>query len=72
MRERAAGLIAIFLILALFVLAAYADAPSGMMGVGTMLQGGAGAGPAPETFYLTNDSGQILTNDAGTNRITTQ
>ena len=72
MRERVATLIALFVILGLIVLVARADTPSGMMGVGVMLQGGAGAGPAPETFYLTNDSGQILTNDAGTNRITTQ
>lgn len=72
MRERIATWVALGVILLLIVLIARADAPSGMMGVGTMLQGGAGAGPAPETFYLTNDSGQILTNDAGTNRITTQ
>ncbi len=53
---------------------AAAFAADGMMGVGRMMGPGdsAGGGPPPETFYLTNDTGDILTNDAGTNRITTQ
>lgn len=46
---------------------------SGMMGVGGLMGAGATpSGPPPVTFYLTNDTGSILTNDAGTNRITTQ
>jgi len=60
------------ILLALLMLPGVADI-SGMMGVGCMIQGCDGMnGTPPETFYLTDDSGDILTNDAGTNRITTQ
>lgn len=61
------------ILLAIMLLRIHLASESGMMGVGSMLQGGGSANaPPPPTFYLTNDAGVRLTNDAGTQRILTQ
>lgn len=67
-------LLAVVLTLIVLVVSVDTALPaSGMMGVGRMMgPDDGGSGPPPETFYLTNDAGDILTDDTGADRITTQ